>query len=659
MFLKTLLALVLLLSNQLTAAAVTKVYGNNELVGIQFIDTMGSPKGFWIDLLSLINKIDPSLNLVADMQGVRYGASQIKRFKEKALVGMVLDASKTREAYRDMLFSEGFGDFSLRFYSLSDLKTQLQKANPKVAVIGKSGGFAKGYLESRMENANLVLVNSFDEALNKLIRNEVDLYFGADWPIRYFYHHGDFKNRLDGLIEGPKVFSSQMTFATHTANKDLITKINAARQKLTFNGNLYELEHKWLGVAPPSIYIDKKIEEIILQRKNHNLIANSLLATLLALLLVTLFSIFKIRGEKKNSELYAAKLAHDIKNPLNALYNFFKGYSSLNHIDKAKTIKSLEEMATSSFDQINRIINETLYLNKRKINPAHSPVEPCNIYVELQQTAIQTAAINHTALSFSPTKVPDNDQAHIINIEALQLVFRNLLNNACVNASNNFVTVSLKERGKKLEIDILNKSKSDATYWIDYLNAKGAPSPFKYSLTNTGLYLCKNVINREKWSLRAESVSNTASVKFYIPLIKVKQKTDFLLVDQKHTDQKCLNIRKILVVDDSSFNLSVAKMHLENQDYEVVTAIGGPEAIEELRNHPTIDLVILDFEMPVLNGYETAEKLVKLCNYPPEKIVVLSGASITSNYKTKFSALGVNRFLEKPFDFSDFSSLNI
>lgn len=62
--------------------------------------------------------------------------------------------------------------------------------------------------------------------------------------------------------------------------------------------------------------------------------------------------------------------------------------------------------------------------------------------------------------------------------------------------------------------------------------------------------------------------------------------------------------KRILVVDDDTMNLVRTKMILEN-DYEVLLADSGIKALDKIKGEP-VDLVLLDIEMPKLNGIETA-----------------------------------------------------
>ncbi len=103
----------------------------------------------------------------------------------------------------------------------------------------------------------------------------------------------------------------------------------------------------------------------------------------------------------------------------------------------------------------------------------------------------------------------------------------------------------------------------------------------------------------------------------------------------------------ILVVDDEVHVAILAKMMLAENDYRVVTAKDGFEALtlyKKFGNH--IDLVLLDFTMPNMNGDKVFEELRKL---NPEVSVILSSGFADQNKLNELFAAGLKEFLAKPY----------
>ena len=88
--------------------------------------------------------------------------------------------------------------------------------------------------------------------------------------------------------------------------------------------------------------------------------------------------------------------------------------------------------------------------------------------------------------------------------------------------------------------------------------------------------------------------------------------------------------KRILVVDDDTMNLVRTKMILE-KEYSVLMADSGIEALERLKSG-VVDLVLLDIEMPKMNGMETFERMKE---FVPEIPVIFLTASGAVNYLKK------------------------
>ena len=104
---------------------------------------------------------------------------------------------------------------------------------------------------------------------------------------------------------------------------------------------------------------------------------------------------------------------------------------------------------------------------------------------------------------------------------------------------------------------------------------------------------------------------------------------------------------RILAVDDDNFNLQIIKAMLEDVSATICTAANGKEALDLLESTPGLDIVLLDLQMPVMNGFE-ALQLIKQ-NPVLMKIPVIV---VTADQQevTKVLELGANDFLAKPFN---------
>lgn len=104
---------------------------------------------------------------------------------------------------------------------------------------------------------------------------------------------------------------------------------------------------------------------------------------------------------------------------------------------------------------------------------------------------------------------------------------------------------------------------------------------------------------------------------------------------------------KIMVVDDDDEIREVITILLSNENYDVVEAKSGEDALKLLT--PNIDLIILDVMMPGMSGYQTSREIRKLLNMP---ILFLTARTQSSDLLMGYSS-GGDDYLAKPFSYSE------
>ncbi|MFZ8831021.1 MAG: response regulator [Thermodesulfobacteriaceae bacterium] len=108
-------------------------------------------------------------------------------------------------------------------------------------------------------------------------------------------------------------------------------------------------------------------------------------------------------------------------------------------------------------------------------------------------------------------------------------------------------------------------------------------------------------------------------------------------------------MKKALVVDDSKAIRQIERKYLEELGFEVLEAENGKEALEVLKEHPDISLILLDWHMPVMNGYEFLKILRANPQYQEIKVMMVT---TENQQKSVIDAImaGANEYLMKPFD---------
>lgn len=118
-----------------------------------------------------------------------------------------------------------------------------------------------------------------------------------------------------------------------------------------------------------------------------------------------------------------------------------------------------------------------------------------------------------------------------------------------------------------------------------------------------------------------------------------------------------LNDKLILNVDDNDTNRLLISKLMENAGMKTVAVINGAEAIKKLNEGLKPDLILMDLDMPVLNGLQTSEWIRR--NFSKSIPIIINSGDVSDLQKWKLSRLGITDYLHKPYSMQDiFSTLS-
>ena len=106
--------------------------------------------------------------------------------------------------------------------------------------------------------------------------------------------------------------------------------------------------------------------------------------------------------------------------------------------------------------------------------------------------------------------------------------------------------------------------------------------------------------------------------------------------------------KKILIVEDNEVNRVLLRDILQYHGYEIIEAANGEEAIKEAGAHLP-DLIFMDIQMPVMNGYEATKVLKSNDKTKNIKIVALTSFAMTGDQDKSLTA-GADHYMTKPID---------
>jgi PAS domain S-box-containing protein len=440
----------------------------------------------------------------------------------------------------------------------------------------------------------------------------------------------------------------QEVFAKGTVSDSPLT-IRHKDGKLTdvlFNGSVYkDIEGKVLGVVivARDVTYQKRISTELLEAK------------LFAELATKIAEEAKIKAEDavKSKQQFLSNMSHEIRTPMNAIIGFTKVVLKTDLSVKQK--EYLEAIKTSG-DALIVLINDILDLAKvdaGKMTFEKTPFKMASSIssmLHLFETKIQEK--NLELVKLYDSNIPDVLLGDPVRLHQIIL---NLVSNAVKFTSSGKITVSVKLVKEDTESVTIEFAVIDTGIGIpadkitmifeNFQQAFNGTSRL-YGGTGLGLAIVKQLVEAQNGTIHVKSkIDEGSAFSFTLPFQKTNAKIDSEIELVEINSQK-ENI-KVLVVEDIALNQLLMKTLLDDFGFESDIAANGKIAIEKLQTK-AYDIILMDLQMPVMNGFEATEYIRNFMN-AKTPIIALT-ADVTTVDLAKCKAVGMDDYVAKPVD---------
>ncbi|WP_079433774.1 PAS domain S-box protein [Zoogloea sp. LCSB751] len=355
---------------------------------------------------------------------------------------------------------------------------------------------------------------------------------------------------------------------------------------------------------------------------------------------------------------FLATMSHEIRTPLNAILGTVQilERGPLDE-DQRQLVRTLRTAGRGLLGQINDV------LDLSKIEAGHfelerSPFVLHNVISNLVDVLSPVAAAKGIALEWAP--LPEIASTLIGDAQRLSQVLYNLTGNALKFTSKGHVAVSVQALVEEAGSITLRFSIRDTGIGLapeqlervfDAFVQADESTQRRYGGTGLGLAICRRLVTLMGGEIGVESrLGEGSEFWFTVPFEVDNSTTQDLPSDLAACEGPRLAGLRVLVVDDSPVNLDIARRLLELEGARCEIVDSGHTAIEKLTAAPCdFDLVLMDVQMPELNGIDATRAIrgeATLANLP---IVALTAGALPSQRERAMQA-GMNDFLAKPFE---------
>jgi PAS domain S-box-containing protein len=359
---------------------------------------------------------------------------------------------------------------------------------------------------------------------------------------------------------------------------------------------------------------------------------------------------------KELQEQFLANMSHEIRTPLNGIQGMT---SLLLETPLTEEQKEFTNMIKRSLNNLVAIVNDVLDFSNIKAGKLTLEKIEFNVPEVLDIVKGQYAhLLTNKGLSFELVIDDDVPGLLIGDPSRLKQVLISLLGNAVkfTKAGNINIHVSVKEK-TPLETILLFTIRDTGigipgdkldTIFESFAQANMDISR-GYGGAGLGLAISKGLVQLQGGEIWADSIPGEGSVfSFYIPY-GLKQQADDHSAEPDFTSQ--LQGKRFLVVEDNEVNQKLIGFVLKKVGGIVDIASHGKEAVEFFEQKREYDLVIMDLQMPVMDGYRTATYIRQELKLTIP-IIAMTATALKGDQE-KCRQVGMNDFMLKPFDFND------
>ncbi|MDR3585537.1 MAG: response regulator [Desulfosporosinus sp.] len=349
---------------------------------------------------------------------------------------------------------------------------------------------------------------------------------------------------------------------------------------------------------------------------------------------------------------FLANMSHEIRTPMNGIFGFLE---LLNHSQLSQEQQEYIREAKASSDTLLHLIDDILDLSK---------IESGKLTFEIINFKLRTAVEDATSL-FVPTAYEKNLELNTFikanvpdEVRGDPSRFRQILNNLISNAlkftehgevsiivetieeANGFAMIKFEVKDTGIGIN-----EEDVAKIFKPFAQADASTTRKFGGTGLGLAITRELVTMMEGVVGLESVPGQGST-FYFT-------AQFEIINKKTTYFEYANLEnvKVLIADDNDNNRKIVRSYLEDAGCIVIEAKSGGDAIVSILDNATaenmIQLVLADYHMPVMDGYELANTLNTIPCTKDLKLILLT-SSAQAGDAAKAREQGFSGYLTKP-----------
>jgi signal transduction histidine kinase/CheY-like chemotaxis protein len=358
---------------------------------------------------------------------------------------------------------------------------------------------------------------------------------------------------------------------------------------------------------------------------------------------------------------FLSHMSHELRTPLNGIIG---STNLLLQDDFLPDQKDQLSILKFSSEHMLNLINDVLDLSKLEANKMQLEKAVIDIPKFIDQIASTfDQQYQNKGLSFEINVDEELQRPLLVDPTRLNQVLTNLLSNAFKFTAKGSVTLDVKAIALKSDFHTIRFSVTDTGIGISEDKKEKIFEQFaqadikttrRYGGTGLGLTISQRIVEIMGGRLKVESKYNKGS-KFYFDLslpVHLSKKKAFINENAPLSVNENLKGFRVLIAEDNPINMLIATKFLDKWGIIHEKAKNGVEAVS-LFNNGNFDMVLMDLEMPEMDGYSALNAIRKIDSSIP---AIAFTAAVFDNMKESLTNSGFNDYVQKPFRPEDLQS---
>ena len=422
--------------------------------------------------------------------------------------------------------------------------------------------------------------------------------------------------------------------------------------------------------AEYTIQLQENLETIKLQGEELKLQQKELIAA-------------KERAEEANKakSQFLSNMSHDIRTPMNAIVGYLNIAKDLHKTCEAcpkyhdepcpdnipdRMFDFMKKIDASS-QHLLALINDVLEMSRIESGKMELEFAPENLVKTMDDVYDMFATqMKNKNISFSVDSTGVKNKFAVFDKNRLNRVLLNLLSNAYkFTPEGGKISVTLNQLGDshddsadyelRVKDSGIGMTPEFAARVFEAFERERTSTVSKIQGTGLGMAITKSIVDLMNGDIKVITAPGQGT-EFVVNV-------NFKLADEMHEEialenKKAAKVidftnKKLLLVDDIEVNREIAKMLLESEGFIVDTATDGKNAVEKVAAAKAgdYDAILMDIQMPIMNGYDAARKIRALENSALSKIpiIAMTANAFSEDVKAALDA-GMNAHIAKPID---------